>query len=190
MIGVTMSELIHDFFTLTGMVIFFCGVAAACGWHIIKHRWLGGTAEPVNYRTLGIICGVAALVFVGMQNTQLSTDTKRCQTEFADRLRTRAAITDENDALSREHRYWLQKTQQSVGDLIRLAWLPDDPEIAKLDVGDPRRTSYTAALVAQYNLRNQRYMAEIDRVTKRQQQVVDDRAAHPLPPATCGENRS
>jgi hypothetical protein len=185
-----MGELIHALSTPVGMVIYFLGVASACVWHYAKARWTGVKKQSINWSTMGIILGVSAMVFLMMQNTSLSNEVQRCHNEFATRLATRAAITDENDALSREHRFWIQKTQQAVGDLIKLAWMPDDPALAKLDVGDPQRTSYTAGLVVQYQLRISRYSDEIQRITKRQDEVVADRAAHPLPPPTCGENQS
>jgi hypothetical protein len=182
-----MNELVTQFFTLTGMIIFFLGVASACVWHIIKQRYIGHR-EPTSYRTLGMICGVAALVFIGMQNTNLAAQVQQCQKEFSERLTTRAAIGDDNDALSREHRYWLEKSDEAVTDLVKLTWMPDDPAIAKLDLDDPARRAYTSALVAQFNLRTQRYRVEMDRITTQQQQKVNDRAAHPLPPPNCGAN--
>lgn len=181
-----LNDLVQEFFTLTGMLIFFLGVGTACAWHIAKAKWFSHH-EPVNYRTLGIICAVATLVFVGMQNTNLSAEVKRCQNEFSERLHARSLITEENDRLSREQRVWLAKSNEAVNDLIRFAFMPADQQIAAMDRSDPRRRAYDQALVVQFNTRMDRYLVEIRRIGAEQNQVVEARKAHPLPPPTCGD---
>ncbi len=180
------NDLLDEFFTPIGMLIYFLGIATACGWHLFKQY--RSREDRINWTSVGIIVGVSALVFVGMQNTQLATEVKECQQEFNAALKVRNTIRETNDRLSREHRHWLSKSDEAVADLIRLSTAPPDPAIAVMERSDPRRIAYDTSLVVQYNLRHGRYQAEIDRIEKEQDANQREWDNHPLPDPECGKN--
>lgn len=180
-----MSDVIHALGTPIGMAVYFLGVGSACAWHCIKHR-LGKKREPINWTSLGILVGISCLIFVGMQNTQLAAEVKACQHEFNTAIVDRNTIRETNDRLSREHRYWLSKHAEAVADLIRFTFNPPDPKIAAMEMGTPQRRAYQDGLVAQFNLRTERYRLKITSIEAQQTANLQEWSEHPLPDPECG----
>jgi FtsZ-binding cell division protein ZapB len=174
--------------TPTGMLIYFLGVASACTWHAVKHRWMG-TREPIHWTALGIIMGISALVLVGMQLTQLASQTKACQREFNTAIVSRNTIRETNDRLSREHRHWLNKNDEAVADLIELSTTPTDPTIAALPRWDARRLAWDAGLIEQYRVRTGRYHTQILEIERQQDANLKEWREHPLPDPECGSDK-
>lgn len=166
-----MDELINEFFTLTGMIIFFSGVGSACLWHVIKQRYIKHR-EPADLRIVGIIAGVAALVFIGMQNTQLASEVRDCQREFNHALRARAQISAENDEVS-------QTQRRIVFDWIHNLIFPPPP-FDVMSTDDPRRQDYGLTITIQTEKLFRTSLAKQD-------ELQAERDRRPLPDPTCGK---
>jgi hypothetical protein len=167
------------------MLAYFLGIGTATSWHYCKHK-IRGERWRFNWTSLGFIVAVSAMVFIGLQNTQLATEVQNCQREFNSALVNRARIAEENDRLSQDQRYWLSKSDEAVGDLIARATSPIDPKIAAMAPDDPRRRAWESGLVMTYNIRTNKYRAEIQKIEDQQEELKIDRQNHPLPEITCG----
>jgi type II secretory pathway pseudopilin PulG len=181
-----MSDVLEAMSTPVGIVIYFLGMATACLWQIVKARWLHRKTVPINWNIIGIIAGVSALVFVGIQNTQLAADVKACQREFNTSIREVRRINNENDELSIQQR----KDFLKKDDLESQMWVDlvnPPPEIAKLEFNNPVRQEYGISVVFRYSTTAAVYSERIRLSQQQQEELKKEREAHPLPDPTCGK---
>jgi hypothetical protein len=180
------NDVLSALSTPAGMIIYFLGVASACVWHMVKRRWLKIEMTPINWNNMGIIAGVSAMVFVAVQNTQLSADVKECQREFNTSISNVRRINTENDDLSIQQRQWfLEKDEVEAQMWMDLINPP--PSIAQLEVNNPIRQQYGIDVVAKSTAKANKYAQLIKSSQMRQEQLKKDREAHPLPSPTCGK---
>jgi hypothetical protein len=152
------------------------------------HRRVGG----ISMTWVGGLVAVGVLGYVLLQVDQTEThyrqlgdEMRRCQIEFNTALRARAAITTENDQLSREQRDLLAESDEAESTWIsRLINLPED--IASLTPDDPRRQDYGQTITRVYFERATKINLRITAISDRQRQLDQERLDHPLPEPTCG----
>lgn len=147
---------------------------------------------PISRVWLGGFLTVAVLGYVLLQVTQteehyksLSQDVRRCQVEFQQAITARSKISTENDELSRKQRDLLVEYGRATSLwLSQLVNLPED--IAGLPQSDPRVIAWGHAVTQVYSEHAIRINTKLDVISKRQEQLEQDRRDNPLPQATCG----
>lgn len=155
-----------DLFTLPSLGYFGLGVAATCGWHFIKAR-LQGRILIIRWQYIATPLVIALAAYMAVQNQQNAD----CIRQFQEVIRDRASVTSENDKLSQQQRALVYSW------IHNLVFPP--PDIAKLDGRDPRREKWAINLTLETD---KQFRASLDE----QRENDEYRAAHPLPPATCG----
>lgn len=155
-----------DLFTIEHLAAFLFGVVSAGAWHTIKARWQHRILI-IKWQYIAVPLAVGIMAYTAVQ-TQNNAD---CVREFQQVLRDRSTVTVENDQLS-----LLQR--KLIYDWIHNLVFPP-PDIARLPGSHPEREKWAINLT----LETDRLFSE-----SLQQQRENDayRAAHPLPPATCG----
>lgn len=141
---------------------------------------------------LGGLLSLAVLGYVLLQvdtterhYRELGSEVRRCQIEFNSALVARSKITTENDQLSREQRSLLADAADAQNLWIsRIINLP--PDIADLPDGDPRVTQYGRTVTRVYFERFSKILIRVREIDKRQLELDQERAAHPLPEPSCG----
>lgn len=147
---------------------------------------------PISRVWLGGLLTVAVLGYVLLQVSQtedhyksLGSEMRRCQVEFQQALTVRSKISTENDELSRKQRDLL--TEYGRATSLWLSQLVNVPEdIAGLPSTDPRVIAWGQAVTQVYSEHAIRINSKLDAISKRQEQLEQDRRDHPLPQATCG----
>jgi hypothetical protein len=146
----------------------------------LSRTWLGGL---LTFAVLGYV-----LLQVNQTEAhyrQLGDEMRHCQIEFNAALNARAAITTENDELSRQQRDLLAESDEAESIWIdRLINLPED--IAGLPSTDDRVQQWGKAVTRVYFERIGHINAKITAISDRQQQLEQDRRNHPLPEPSCG----
>lgn len=161
-----MIDWLMNLFTLQGLFHFMSGVGAAAMWHLSKAYF---RRQVVIFKWQYIAAPLVIGITLYMANqTQTNAD---CVREFQQVLRDRSSVTSENDKLSQEQR------QLIYGWIHNLVFPP--PDIAKLDGTDPARERWAVDLTLETD---KKFRASLDE----QRDNDEYRAAHPLPPATCG----
>lgn len=161
-----MLEWFTDLFTAASLGYFCLGVGVASAWHLIKARFTGKIVI-FRWKYIAVPAAIGIALYMSIQ-TQQNAD---CVREFQHVLRERSSVTSDNDRIS-------QYQRTLVYDWIHnLVWPP--PEIAKLDGADPARQKWAIDLTLETD---RKFRASIDE----QQENDEFRAAHPLPPPTCG----
>lgn len=155
-----------NLFTLNGLFNFMLGVGAAAVWHFVKAK-LNGKTVRFNWKYIAIPLVGAIATYISVQ-TQQNAD---CVREFQQVLRDRASVTSENDKLSQQQRLLIYNW------IHALVFPP--PDIARLSGNDPVREKWAVDLTVDMD---RKYRASLDE----QRENDEYRAAHPLPPATCG----
>lgn len=161
-----MLDAVLNLFTLQGLFHFATGAGVAGLWHIVKARRRG---EIVIFRWKYIATPfvLAIAMYISAQTQQNAN----CVREFNQTLRVRSAITAENDALS------IQQRELIYHWIHTLVFPP--PDVADLDPDDPARERWAINFTIETD---RLFAASIE-----EQRVNDtERAAHPLPPPTCG----
>jgi hypothetical protein len=153
-------------FTLENLTFFVAGVVSATAWHLIKariqHRIL---IIQWKYIAVPLVLSIAAqMAFQNQQNAD-------CVREFNQVLRDRSSVTSENDQISQQQRQLIYHWMHS------LVFPP--PQIARLPGDDPEREQWAINLTLETD---RQFRESLDR----QQEIDGFRAAHPLPPPTCG----
>lgn len=154
----------------------------------VKHYTPGLNRAWLGY---ALSLGVVGWVLLQVNSTenhyrQLATNVATCQREFNTALKARAAISTENDRLSREQRNLLAEFTVAESTWIdRIINLP--PEIKDLERDDPRVQDYGQTVTRIYYERSARINAQISMIAARQVKLDQDRADHPLPEPTCGQ---
>ncbi len=161
-----MLEWFTDLFTAQGLGHFCVGIAAASAWHLMKARCTGRVVI-FKWQYIAIPMAVATTLYIAIQ-TQQNAD---CVREFQQVLRDRSSVASENDRISQDQR-------KLIYDWIHNLVFPP-PEIDKLDGADPVREKWAIDLTLETD---KRFRASLDE----QRENDEFRAAHPLPPATCG----
>lgn len=155
-----------DLFTVPNLGYFALGVASATGWHLIKARLQHRvTIIRWHYIAIPLVIGIASSM--ALQNQQNAD----CVREFNQVLRERAQVTTENDQISI---YQRELIYEWIHNLI----FPP-PGIADLPGSDPRREKWAIELTEETD---KKFHESIEQ----QRQNEERRAAHPLPPPTCG----
>jgi len=155
-----------DLFTLPSLGYFGLGVAAAGLWHLIKARFQGRVLI-IRWQYIATPLVIALAVYMAVQSQQNAD----CIRQFQQVIRDRASVTTENDKLSQQQRALLYTWIHS------LVFPP--PDIAKLPGADPVREKWAINLTLETD---KKFRASLDE----QRENDEFRAAHPLPPATCG----
>lgn len=161
-----MSDWFLDLFTLSHLGSFMLGVATATSWHYAKARFQH-RIMVIKWQYIALPLAVGLTAYMAVE-TQQSAD---CVREFQQVLRERAKVTSENDQLSIEQRKLLY-------DWIHELLFPP-PDIAKLPGSDPARETWAIDLTLETD---KKFAASLEQ----QKENDAQRAAHPLPPATCG----
>lgn len=155
-----------DLFTLQGLFHFLVGVASAAAWHLAK-AWRRGSIVIFRWQYIGVPLVIGITMYLANQ-TQSNAD---CVREFQQVLRDRSSVTVENDKLSQQQRtliyHWIHN----------LVFPP--PDIARLDGTDPARQKWAIDLTLETD---KEFRASLE--DQRENDAY--RAAHPLPPPTCG----
>lgn len=181
---------------LVGMVVMRFYQRHQCKVADRRHPLPGGArrhAPGISRTWLGYALSVAVLGYVVLQVNQteqhyrqLADSVASCQREFNAALAARAAISAENDKLSRQQRGLLADSDVAESTWIdRLINLP--PEIKNLPQDDPRVQTYGQTVTRIYFQRSGQINAQIQAINERQEQLDKDRADHPLPEPTCGQ---
>lgn len=150
----------------------------------ISRVWLGGL----------ISLGVLGYVLLQVDQTErhylsLGDEMRRCQAELQQNLIDRAAITTENDALSKQQRDLFVELDELQGVwLTRLITPP--PDIAVLPPTDQRRQDYGITVTRGYNERASKLRAEARAIADRQVQLQVERDQRKYPPPTCGVDQA
>lgn len=118
----------EHFFEPIRILYFVAGVTVSCVWHWYKCR---RNNEKINWRYIGILLGVSAIVFVSLQNVTLANQVKVCQ-----------EINAQNDQFSRTQR-------TAVHDFLRELVQPP-ADIASRTINDPVRQQWNSDLVMHY----------------------------------------
>ena len=136
----------------------------------------------VQWRLMGIAIGVAAMIIISLQ-TQVAYSTAKntakqvqdCQREFNLIIRTRAAISEDNDK-------WSVIQRTALGDWLKeiIEPPPDIAQIQKDNPTDPRITAWGIAM-------SQKYSNIIQNAQREQDINFEERKQHPLPDPTCGK---
>lgn len=161
-----MIDWLLNLFTLAGLGHFLVGVGAASAWHLVKAR-IRGLTVVFRWKYVAVPFVFGLTMFVAVQNQQNAD----CVREFNHVLRQRSEITTENDSISLEQR-------QLLYDWIHSLVFPP-PDIAGLDGADPRREKWALDLTIETD-------HKFDESMRIQRENEAERAAHPLPPPTCG----
>jgi len=150
-----------------GNMIWFCtGVAIAGIYHLIKAK-IQNRHVTMRWQFIGVPLAVGTVLYVAVQNQENAN----CVREFQQVLRDRSAISAENDAISLEQRH-------VVYDWMHNLVFPP-PQVARLAPNDPDRQQWILDFTIDTD-------AKLRDGFDRQQANDAERAAHPLPPATCG----
>ncbi|QHB37456.1 membrane protein [Mycobacterium phage Aikoy] len=188
----TISDWFVGLFTLSGMAYFIAGYVSAYLIYGIycmhKHKRL-----IINWRIPGIMLGITMIAFVSVQTQMAYTiaaktaeEVQACQREFNATLGYRSRISEENDALSIEQRQLLADKDRAETEM----WMTvlDPPAgISDLASDHPARQAWAIQVVQDYTARAKRIDERIDAIRLRQERLQADRAANPLPEATCGK---
>ena len=162
-----MADWFISLFTLNGLGHFLIGVGVTSAWHLIKAK-LTGKLVIFKWQYITFPLSLAIVMYIAVQ-TQQNAD---CVREFQQVLRDRASVTTENDQLSQQQR-------KLIFDWIHQLVFPP-PDIARLPGTDPTHEKWAMDLTLETD---KQFRASLDE----QRDNDDFRAAHPLPPAQCGE---
>lgn len=155
-----------ELFTLAHLGYFTLGVGAATVWHLVKARFQHKIVI-IRWQYIAVPMVVGVVAYIAVQ-AQQNAD---CVREFNQVLRERSQITSENDRLSIEQRELLYNWMHNL--------IFPPPGIADLPGSHPDRERWAIDLT----LETDRKFAQS---LQRQRENDAYRAAHPLPPATCG----
>lgn len=155
-----------NLFTLQGLFHFMVGVGTAAGYHLAK-AYARRQVVIFKWQYIAVPLVIGLTMYMANQ-TQSNAD---CVREFQQVLRDRSSVTTENDKLSQQQRtliyHWIHT----------LVFPP--PDIARLDGTDPARQKWAIDLTLETD---KEFRASLD--DQRENDAY--RAAHPLPPPTCG----
>lgn len=153
-------------FTLQGLWNFLIGVGATSIWHLAKAK-MQGKVIIFKWQYVALPMAITVMMYIAVQTQQNAN----CVREFNQVLRERSAVTADNDRLSQQQR-------KLIYDWIHELIFPP-PDIAQLEGSNPAREKWAIAQTVETD--------KHFRESLEQQQENDERrAAHPLPPPTCG----
>lgn len=159
----------YSLFTTTNLIFLYLGMASTAVWYWNKCR---KNKQPLDWIPVGIIAGVATIVFIVMQQSALAQEVKACQKEFQTTLSQRADITDEADD-------YIGHQVNSTVDWLSLVVEPPQ-DILNLPANDPRRREWVV------NTKND-WREKIDGNRIAREKALQDRKNHQYPEPTCGK---
>lgn len=124
----------------------------------------------IKWNYLAYAMATIVFMWVAVQTQQDAN----CMREFNETLRVRSKISEDND-------HWSYVQRTALGDWLKDIVAPPS-EIAYLranDPANPKVTQWALGITTKYSTMIQRAQSEQDDVLK-------ERAAHPLPQPTCG----
>lgn len=168
----------HGAATWGGLFDFIVGFVAAI---LLNFWWCRRKNKPINinWRYVGIVLGLAMMVFISLQTQvaynlakETATEVRDCQKQFNSALQARAQITTENDEISQNQRKIIFDW---IHDLIR----PPEPYFS-MDPNDPRRQQWgiDRTINTEHNFQQS---------LNRQEELQSQREQHALPDPTCGK---
>ena len=158
----------YTIFTTSRLVFFMVGLAIGAGW-----RWWRCRKEHqhVDLNSIGIIAGVAIIVFVAIQQVGLAAEVKECQAEFNTVLQERANLTDQSDTFAGNE---IEANSQFFALIAN-----PPPEIAKFHTTDPEYRSWVHDQIVIYS-------STINKIRDQRQQALDARKQQQYPAPSCG----
>lgn len=166
-------------------------------WMDRHHPNADGSAHPIGGLDRMWIGGLVALAILGYvllqaQETHndtvaLSERTLQCQADLIRFIERSRDISAQNDELSVRQRKLFADLDELQGVWLTRVVSPDNPEIAALDVEDPRREAWAFDVTIVYNERAAKVRAEVRAITEEQDRLADERQANELPDPRCGQ---
>lgn len=184
---------------------FVAGAVAGAGlmklyqWHHCRHLdklhpLPGGRKRRVpgiSQQWWGGLVAIAVLGYVLLQVNQTEASYKKlaarieaCQTGLASAINVRADISTQNDALSVQQRDLLTELDDASGTWINRLINPP-PDIAALDLNDPRRQAWGFDVTRVYYERATKLRQRISEIREEQSQLAEERNRRPMPAPSC-----
>lgn len=113
-------------------------------------------------------------------STRIDRDAHHCQVEFNKAIEAQVNITKENDGIALEQRNLNISLIDATGQWVSDLYSPP------ASVPDSQRTVWEQGVTRAYVSRAHEIRDRIAVLIRRQDQLVKDREAHPVPPLTCG----
>lgn len=193
------DHLLDTIFSWTFVITFMLGY---CSRHIycrIRARWLDkhqpngdGSKHRVpipNRIWLGGLLGLTAVAWslysVGQtsrRTDQVTDDTRNLTIEVKECQRQTFTALHWQRQLDLDNADLAAKDRKALADWLAILVAPPDPNIAKLDTGNPVRQAWALGVTMDY----QKRQAAIEAQREINNQI---RAAHPLPEPTCGKDK-
>jgi predicted PurR-regulated permease PerM len=166
--------------TIGGFAYFMLGFCTSYLLYIVRQK-IRHRGIRIPWLRAGIAVGISAIVIVSMQSSiaynlanATAQEVKDCQHEFNTVLRARAKLAEENDN-------WSQIQRKALGDWLRTIVSPPPDIVALQDANpnDPKARAWGIKVTLHYS-------QIIQDAQKQQDEVLAERATHPLPAPTCG----
>lgn len=141
--------------------------------------WLAGL---VGVLTVGYVLMSAEHARVA--SVEVANRVSDCQVEFQGALTMRAEIAAQDSDLGNQISD-LRTQQDEAWALMMSRILNPPPDIAKLDVNDPRRLAWKTDVQYVWTDWSTKIRAKIVDLTNQRKDLADKRAAHPLPDIKC-----
>lgn len=172
-----MSNPFFDFFTVPRMLIFFAGMATSCllNWYRARHR-----GERVNWRFVGMLAAIAAMVFVTIQVVTLSSNTQACQQQLITAVDANKQLSDLNDELSEQQRKLLLQDNIALGNWINSLLNPPMPRT------DPGYNAWALSITQDWYKHTSDIRGQLTDIQKKVDYNQEQRLKHPLPKPKCG----
>lgn len=162
-------EALSKLFSLAGLLSFLFGVGATLAYYRMTNR---------TVRVLAVLWSIVFIMsgYLAVGQYKFAASTQKCQELFAETLKTRAKITEEND-------HWSLVQRQAFRNLLYEALNPP-PEITRLISEDPH---YTESKQYQQWYRDtmSKHYQVIHEAHVEQQKAIEERRSNPIPDPRC-----
>jgi hypothetical protein len=158
----------YDVFSTTRLVYFLAGMLLATAYW---YRKLRKQNIILDLTPLGIIAGVAVVVFIAIQQVGLAADVKHCQTEFNTVLQDRAKLSDQSDTLAG------REIEANAAFFAAIANPP--PDVAALNTTDPVYRDWVHSTMVTY-------LGQLNTIRTERERALEERKERTYPQPTCG----
>lgn len=162
-----MHDAWYNLFTITRMMLFLAGFASAMGWYRLRNK-----EAVLDWTPLGIIGGVAVIVFIAIQQVGLAAEVKQCQGQFNTVLQERANLSDRSDT-------WTGEEIDANSKWLAALTNPP-PDIAALHTTDPIYREWVRGTLRDY-------LVTLNGIREERAHALDERKKRTYPEPTCGK---